>query len=60
MGIYRIVSGAGQDLGTYESSSAEGALDALARDAGYASQEDAEAHGIAPFDGVVTEVEVQR
>jgi len=48
---YRIVSSAGVELGTYEGETEREALDAMARDAGYASQADAEARGVAPFDG---------
>lgn len=55
MKTYRIISSAGVDLGTYEAGTKEEALDAMARDAGYSSQADAEARGIAPFDGTVEE-----
>lgn len=38
---YRITSEAGVNLGTYEGETEQDALDAMARDAGYKSQEDA-------------------
>jgi len=45
MATYRVTSAAGQDMGTYEADSADGALDAMARDAGYESQAAAVAAG---------------
>jgi hypothetical protein len=55
MTTYRIVSIDGIDFGHYSAESPLAALDALARDAGYASQADAVAQGITPFTGTVTE-----
>jgi hypothetical protein len=52
MKSYKIVSSAGVDMGTYEADSEDGALDAMARDAGYRDQADAEAQ-FGPFDGTV-------
>jgi hypothetical protein len=49
---YQITSDAGVDLGIYEGDTPDEALDAMARDAGYASQADAPS----PFSGTVTEV----
>lgn len=40
-GVWRITSDAGVELGEYPGKSVADALDALARDAGYASQETA-------------------
>lgn len=57
MTSYQITSSAGVDLGTYEAATADEALDAMARDAGYASQAAAVDAGIVPFDGRVTLVE---
>ena len=53
---FKIVSSAGVEMGTYEAATEREALDAMARDAGYASQADAEARGVAPFEGTVEEV----
>lgn len=53
---YRIVSDVGQDMGVYEGRNPEEALDAMARDAGYESQADAETRGIAPFRGTVERI----
>jgi len=53
MTTYKITSSAGVELGTYEADSVAGALDAMARDAGYASQADAVAQGVEPFTGIV-------
>ena len=53
---YRITSSEGADMGVYTASTAGEALDEMARDAGYESQEDAVSNGIAPFDGTVEEV----
>ncbi len=58
MQSYRIVSSAGQDMGTYTAADPLAALDAMARDAGYKSQADAEAQGV-PFEGEVFEVPTQ-
>lgn len=55
MKVFRIVSSAGADLGIFEGATAEEALDAMARDAGYSSL--AEATEVAgPFDGTVKEL----
>lgn len=57
MGAYRIVSSAGVDMGTYQAESERAALDAMARDAGYADQRAAEAVA-GTFDGTVTAIAV--
>jgi hypothetical protein len=57
MAAWQITSSAGVDLGTYEGETETDALDAMARDAGYESQADANARGVAAFDGVVREVQ---
>jgi hypothetical protein len=54
---WRIVSDAGVDMGVYSGRSRLDALDAMARDAGYASEDDANASGIEPFSGVVTRID---
>lgn len=55
MSSYRIISDAGVDMGIYEGATAEEALDAMVRDAGYAGQE--EATGVAgPFSGTATKI----
>ena len=51
-GMWRIISDAGQDLGVYVGDSVADALDAMARDAGYASQETAMS-AVGPFRGRV-------
>lgn len=53
---WKIVSSAGVELGTYEAETAEAALDAMARDAGYRDAAHA-AEVAGPFEGTVTEVE---
>lgn len=50
---YRITSDAGIALGIYPGATPEEALDAMARDAGYASQDDTVSGGVAPFAGSV-------
>jgi hypothetical protein len=55
MMAYQITSSAGVDMGTYEADTAEGALDAMARDAGYRDQVHA-AEVAGPFDGTVREI----
>ena len=55
MTSYKITSSAGVDMGTYDADSAGGALDAMARDAGYRDQAHA-AEEVGLFDGTVTEV----
>ena len=52
MTTYQITSSAGVDMGIYEATSPEDALDAMARDAGYQSQADA-AEQVGSFDGTV-------
>lgn len=54
MSRYQITSSAGVDMGTYEADSPEGALDAMARDAGYLDRADA-AEVAGPFTGTVIE-----
>lgn len=56
MTTYQIVSSAGVDFGTYTATTAEEALDAMARDAGYHSAADA-AEQIGVFDGSIVEIE---
>lgn len=53
---YQITSSAGVDMGAFEGETEVEALDAMARDAGYANQADVIADGIAPFDGVIKPV----
>jgi len=55
MKSYKITSADGVDLGLYYGVDEAGALDALARDAGYEDMADALARGISPFHGSVTE-----
>lgn len=53
---WRITSGSGVEMGAYEGATEAEALDAFARDAGYADQ--AEAVRVAgPFEGTVEEVQ---
>lgn len=52
---YQITSAQGIDLGTYAAADEAGALDAMARDAGYASQA-AAAEAVGPFEGTVKAV----
>lgn len=53
---FRIISSAGMEMGVFEGETREEALEAMARDAGYASL--AEATEVAgPFEGTVEEVE---
>jgi len=52
---YQITSSAGVDMGTHEADSTEGALDAMARDAGYRDLADA-AEVAGPFTGTVVEL----
>lgn len=56
MKSYKITSSAGIEMGTYEGEMVADALDAMARDAGYASAADAAAT-TGDFDGTVTEIE---
>jgi len=56
MTTYKITSSQGVDMGTYEAADVAGALDAMARDAGYESQADAVERGVEPFTGIVEEV----
>lgn len=56
MKTFKIISSAGVDMGTYQGDSPAGALDAMARDAGYADQRDATAVA-GPFEGVVMRVD---
>ena len=53
---FRIISSAGQDMGTYTAETPAEALDAMARDAGYASAEEA-AEVAGPFEGTVEVVD---
>jgi hypothetical protein len=53
---WKITSEGGVTLGTYEAETAEDALDAMAREAGYESEADAVARGITPFKGRVERV----
>ena len=55
MTTYRIISSAGQEMGTYEADSEIEALDEMARDAGYADQDEA-AEAVGPFDGTVQDI----
>jgi len=57
MASFQIVSSAGVVFGVYQGATAAEAIDAMARDAGYASEADTVARGIEPFDGVVREVQ---
>lgn len=54
MKTWKIESKAGVDMGTYRGKTEQDALDAMARDAGYASQAEAE-EVLGPFKGTVTE-----
>jgi hypothetical protein len=56
---YQITSSAGQDMGVYEADSEQGALDAMARDAGYRDQAEA-AEVAGAFDGTVHEIETMQ
>ena len=58
MNHYRIHSNDGIDLGSYTATCPGGALDAMAREAGYKDQADAIAAGVAPFHGTVA-IEVE-
>lgn len=53
MTTYRITSNVGIDLGYFSGTCPGDALDAMAREAGYADQADALASGVAPFHGTV-------
>lgn len=59
MSHYRITSSAGVELGIYEGETAEEALDAMARDAGYESEADSVAQGVGAFDGTIEEIDWQ-
>ena len=52
---YHIVSSDFIDLGIYRAENVEGALDAMAREAGYESQADALARGVDRFCGSISE-----
>lgn len=56
MKTYKIVSTDGVELGTYDAETREGALDAMARDAGYRDANDA-AEVVGSFAGRVVEVQ---
>jgi hypothetical protein len=55
MSYFQIISSAGVDMGIYEGTSPDDALDAMARDAGYRDAADA-AEVVGPFEGTVVEV----
>ena len=57
MTTYKITSSAGQDMGTYDADTERGALDAMAREAGYASQAEA-AEVAGAFEGRVEAVDL--
>lgn len=54
---WKITSAAGVEMGVYEGETADEALDAMARGAGYESQADAVERGVASFKGKVRCVE---
>jgi hypothetical protein len=53
---YQITSSQGQDMNVYTADSASEALDAMARDAGYADAA-AAAREVGPFEGTIVDVE---
>jgi hypothetical protein len=58
MARFRIVSNAGVDLGTYKANNVAGALDAMARQAGYRDADDA-AEQCGAFEGQIEEIKMK-
>jgi len=54
---FQITTATGENMGIFEGETEEGALDAMARDAGYRDQAHVIAIGVSPFVGTVEEVD---